>query len=436
MRAKALVFSLFIITTLAAAASAQGVNYKITQTMSMEGMPQAMTTTTYVKGPRKRTEQGAMMGMGGDVATVEQCDLKQTLQVNDKKKLYHIEAMNLGGDDAPVSPGGRGTSTPVKKGGTVTVTNSIVDTGERKQMFGFTARHVKTSMSMQSSPDACAQGDTKMEIDAWYIDLPEFSCPLPVRPMNYGPGARGGCNDRYVYHNTGAGKTGFPLEQTMTMGGGMTQTIHTVDLSRAPLDQALFNVPGAPYQAVTDASQLYGRPDMSAMMNAMKNGGDDEQGNNNRSSGNMGNMNMGNSSPAFNGIKVAVLMPTNRGENISTGDLQNYLIGRITGGNVMAMAASSEAEARSMGANYILWTDISKLKQSTAGKIGGMFGRATGAPTGGGNYDAQVDYKLVKLADESTVLSSKATSKSESNAQSAAEAMLGQEASAVLGAAK
>ena len=99
------------------------------------------------------------------------------------------------------------------------------------------------------------------------------------------------------------------------------------------------------------------------------------------------------------------------------------------------MAASSEAEARSMGANYILWSDISKLKQSTAGKIGGIFGRATGAPTGG-NYDAQVDFKLVKVSDGSTALSSKAMSKTENNAQGAAEAILGQEAAAVLAAAK
>ena len=61
MRAKALLLSLFIITVLAAAASAQQVTYKIKQTMEMEGMPQPMSTTTYVKGPRKRTEQGAMM---------------------------------------------------------------------------------------------------------------------------------------------------------------------------------------------------------------------------------------------------------------------------------------------------------------------------------------------------------------------------------------
>ena len=430
MRARALIIPLALTTLFAGAVSAQQTTYKITQTMSMEGMPQPITTTTYVKGPRKRTEQGAMMGMGGDVATIEQCDLKQNVKVNDKKKMYHIDPMEDGTGAAPARGNAGGVrSTPVKKGGTVTVTNSIVDTGERRQMFGMTARHLKTSMSMEASPDACMQGNMKTETDGWYIDLPDFSCPLPMRPMQYGPSARGGCEDHYVSHNSGSGKLGFPLEQTMSMNG-MTQVIHTTDFSRAPLDQMLFDVPTS-YTAVNDANELYGRPDMSAMMAAMNKGGDDQD--KNSSSGNM--RNMGTAAPAFSGIKVAVLIPTNRGDSVSTSDLQNFLIGRITGGNVMAMAASSEAEARSMGANYILWSDISKLKQSTAGKIGGIFGRATGAPTGG-NYDAQVDFKLVKVSDGSTALSSKAMSKTENNAQGAAEAILGQEAAAVLAAAK
>src|SRR5947208_8864623 len=122
--------------------------------MSMGSMPQPITTTTYVKGSRKRTEQGAIMGMGGDVATIEQCDLKQYVQVNDKKKLYHIDPM----DDASSATPSRGTpvkSQPVTKGGVVTYVSNITDTGERKTMYGMTARHVKTSMSMEASPDAC-----------------------------------------------------------------------------------------------------------------------------------------------------------------------------------------------------------------------------------------------------------------------------------------
>ncbi|MBM3415544.1 MAG: hypothetical protein FJY20_03660 [Bacteroidetes bacterium] len=51
-------------------ASAQ--QYKLKQTNSMMGMKSE--TTIYVKGMRKRTEQGAMMGMPAQPVTIEQCD--------------------------------------------------------------------------------------------------------------------------------------------------------------------------------------------------------------------------------------------------------------------------------------------------------------------------------------------------------------------------
>jgi curli biogenesis system outer membrane secretion channel CsgG len=107
-----------------------------------------------------------------------------------------------------------------------------------------------------------------------------------------------------------------------------------------------------------------------------------------------------------------------------------FLIDQLSGGNVRAIAVSSEADARAAGATYILTSDISKLKQS---KAGGLFGAVTGI-SAAAKFDAQVDYKLVKLADGSMVLSSKAASKSETEANAAAQNILGMEAVAVLGA--
>src|SRR5436190_8333473 len=128
------------------ATAAFGQNYKIKQTTSMSG--QKMESTVYVKGSRKRTESGGMMGMPNDVATIEQCDLKRTVQINDKKKLYYVDPMSVSEpDSAPVSKAPV-AATKAKKGGTVTYTSAITDTGERKQMFGLTARHLKTSMTM------------------------------------------------------------------------------------------------------------------------------------------------------------------------------------------------------------------------------------------------------------------------------------------------
>ena len=44
-------------------------------------------------------------------------------------------------------------------------------------MFGFTARHIKTSMEKKASPEACDK-DQKIETDGWYIDFQyAFECP-------------------------------------------------------------------------------------------------------------------------------------------------------------------------------------------------------------------------------------------------------------------
>jgi hypothetical protein len=48
--------------------------------------------------------------------------------------------------------------------------------GERKQMFGFNARHIKTSMVRTASPEACDK-DMKIETDGWYIDF-QLRCRL------------------------------------------------------------------------------------------------------------------------------------------------------------------------------------------------------------------------------------------------------------------
>ena len=76
-------------------------NYKIKQTISMNG--QTMSSTTFVKGSRKRTETSGMMGMGGDVANIEQCDLKRNVKVSDTKRMYFVEPFATDAD-IPVGP--------------------------------------------------------------------------------------------------------------------------------------------------------------------------------------------------------------------------------------------------------------------------------------------------------------------------------------------
>jgi len=411
-----------------------GQNYKIKQTSTING--QAMTNTTYVRGPRKRTESGGFMGMGGDVANIEQCDLKQNLKVNDKKNLYTIEPFDTGNATPAARPVAQPKAAmPAVRGGGVTYTSNITDTGERKQMFGMTARHLKTSTKIESSPDACNKTNMMMTSDGWYIDLPEFSCPMTFsNPMSYGGQNGGGCQDRTVTKSTGGGKLGFPLTEsrTTTMDGGtsFTSTTETIEFSKAMLEPTLFDIP-AGYTLAGNSQGLYGTPDYSAMMNT----GDDNSSASSSSSSMGGTQTSSKAPPKanFTGVKIGVVMPTNRGDSISASALQSFLIERLRSDSVMAIAVASEADAKTMGFDYALTTDITKLKQSTAGKIGGLFGKATGAPTSG-TFDAQAEYRLTKISEGKVVLQSKAANKSETEVNAAAQNVLGMEATAVLGA--
>ena len=417
-------------------------NYKIRQTMSMNG--QKMETITYVRGSRKRTEGGGIMGMGGDVADVEQCDLKRNLKISDKKKMYAIEPFDEGTGDTTPTPQSKVQSpkSKVEKGGTVTFTSNVNDTGERKQMFGLTARHIKTSMTMQASPDACMKENMKTETDGWYVDLPSFSCPITVRPqMPQMGGETGGCRDKMLFKTTGGGKLGFPLTETRTIKMGddaddptFTQIVETLEFSKATLADTLFDIP-AGYALTDNAQSLYGKPDMSAMMQNMGKMNDDEdkpQMPNKKGASN--NSSLPKTKKAGT-IRIGVLAPTNKaGENISTTNMQSFLVQKLTGENVEAVAISSESDAKSADCDYILTSDFSKLKQSTAGKIGGMFGKVTGTDTSSvSKYDAQIDFKLVGLNGGKTV-QNKAANKTETDVDRAAESVLSAEAQQILSA--
>ncbi len=427
-----------IITCSAAGSFAQ--NYKIKQSTSLSG--QTFESTVYVKGSRKRTENSGMMGFGGDIADIEQCDLKRNVKVNDKKKLYFIEPFAGGEVSEVVTPATRTpvTTGKVTKGGVVTMTSSIVDTGERKQMFGLTARRIKTVMTVESSPDACSKQNTRIETDGWYVDLPQFSCPVNVsrNPIPQTQQPRSGCQDRMVAKQSGGGRLGFPLQLTQTMDSGegdssFTQTIETIEFSKATLDDALFEVP-ANYTLANSSQDLYGRPDFSAMM-----GGNQNADEYNRKSAPTKTYTPPTPAVKRPGVKrIGVLAPTNRsGESVSITNLQSYLVEKLSFGNVEGIAVGSEADARAADCDYILTSDFSKLKQSTSSKIGGLFGKVTNTDSSASlNYEAQVDFKLVKLAGGVSVLQNKASSKTAGNVVRAAEAVLALEAAAVLSAAK
>ncbi|MEI9810107.1 MAG: hypothetical protein WDO16_20805 [Bacteroidota bacterium] len=132
--------------------------YKLRQSTSMTGMKSE--STIYVKGPRKRTEGGGYAGMPNNIITVEQCDLQRTIKINDKKKLYYIEPFSketeevIEEDVKPVAVKNKtaaATTQPKEKtGGVINMWYNITDTGERKKMYGLTARHVWSTQKIKT----------------------------------------------------------------------------------------------------------------------------------------------------------------------------------------------------------------------------------------------------------------------------------------------
>ncbi len=427
---------LMCLLTTAGVAQVSAQNYKIKQVSTMMG--QKMESTVYVKAPRKRTEGGGIMGIGANVATIEQCDLKQTVKLNDKRKIYTVEPFAMPSDEASPAPSSRPRPQPqekAEKGGTMTMTSKIIDTGERKQMFGFNARHIKTSMKMESSPDACSQVNMEVDTDGWYIDLPQFSCPVNASadiPPQYDKPTRSGCRDKVVVRSSGGGKLGFPLMETQTMNGGQgqsfTRSMETVELSRATLDDALFEIP-ANYKLADNDQAIY-KPDLGEMRKAA------EEAKKNGSGGETSMLDpstFGQSGAKRPGVKrIGVLVPTNgTSENVSTGELRAILTQQLGSGNVEAVAINNAADARGAGCDYVLSSSVTRLKQSTAGKIGGFLGKVTNTDTSqSSTWDIQIDFNLTTV-DGQSVLSKSVNDKVKGSVEMASSSVLSKEAAAV-----
>jgi len=216
-------------------------------------------------------------------------------------------------------------------------------------------------------------------------------------------------------------------------GQDFSISTETIEFSKATLDDALFDIP-AGYSLANSQSDLYGKPDYSGMAQAAKNGG----GSGNSADGNFGSEPVRASAAAAKrpGTKrIGVMMPTNQtSETFSASNVQSSLIQRLTSGNVDAVAVRSEAEARAANCDYLLSSQVSKLKQSTAGKIGGMFGKVMNTGSPGGSFDGQVDFSLTSLSNGQSVIQNKGAAKVSGNAEAAAQELISQEAGTVLGA--
>jgi outer membrane lipoprotein SlyB len=344
-------------------------------------------TVLYIKGPRMRNEMGGGLG----ITTIVQCDLKRTLTINEKTKTYMISPT-----DAVGSPAADGDGGPVpvtqpnpqqqpQRGGVVNITNTITDTGERKEMFGFTARHIKTSMVKTASPEACDK-DMKVETDGWYIDFQyAFECPGQTQKyQSYVPRPQPGCQDEVRTKTVGSAKLGFPLLVKTTIyqpdGKTTSTTQEVLELSRTPLDAALFDVPSG-YTLAKNMQELYGMGQTSSVA------GIGRPSNSGSSSTTSSSTTSSPSSVAVGPkkegvIRIGLFLPR---AQVTAGDamqaaegLRNGFANSLKAPNVEVISVSTVDEARQRECDYVLSTSMSVKK----GGGGSLFGRAIGNVAG------------------------------------------------------
>ncbi len=462
------------------------VKIKTKQTMS----GQTTENTTYIKGKRQRTEM-----MGGVMVTITQCDLGKDLRLAPQTKTYTVSyyADANGNPTTPVSQSSM--AAPITKGGIVNVTTTIKDTGERKQMFGYTARHIIQTIEMESSADACYPTKNKMEMDMWVIDA-EFgiACTNNSYSSYNGGGKAGGCRDKILPKTIGTAKSGYPLYQKMTSFDGSGKESYSmvqevVELSKTTLEPSLFEAP-ADYREVSDASQMYAASSMSSTSGVSYNGGNNSSVSYSGPSLILGNQSAGNSPSSLSSniksattqtnvdqpqvgakkegtVRVGVIVKTTAaGEGIAAADLsaavQNSLGQYLKGTKVEVvsieakLAQAQVAEAQEKQCNYVLLATAAH-KKGGGGGFGG-FGRMLGsvAPMmGGGSIVGQIatsaiitatsmsgnmkskdelslDLKLQSTADSSVALARQLKVKAKSDGEDIISAIIEQAATAIL----
>jgi len=378
---------------------------------------QISENSTYIKGARQRFEFPG-------ITMISQCDLKRNVQLHEGTKHYLITSTEppppvaapaaadattdaeMAAQAAAMSKGGRGGAPPKPKGGVITETVTLTDTGERKPMFGFEARRIRTVLARQPGEGACETKVTTVETDGWYVDLPEhLSCPAiaAAPPPSAGPPS---CVDRVTSEQKGEGKIGFAVSTTITTTvtdakekdkdkekDVTAMSMEVVDLKVTTLDKALFDVP-PDYTEVKDYKTLL--PSIAA-------GGT-------VSDAVFGSVADGTSTvaPKKDGvIRVGVVAPANKsGKELPDMRLLGSMLGGFTkqpfeGLPVSgATAAELDRDAASKGCDYVLVSEIAEIKTSKPNKVGGMLKKVSGDSNAPSEiHDVRVDYKLFAVGD-------------------------------------
>jgi hypothetical protein len=316
------------------------------------------TSTVAMKGARQRIDYGT------ELVVLQECDLGRVVQVSDANRKYLVAA---------AAPPAAATG---PASGVVTYTTTVTDTGERKMFFNNQARHIRTTLTKEATPQSCDAKKERVETDGWYIDAPAgLVCAAMTQAVPVS--ANGQCHDEIRIAGDDFSKIGYPVAYSMTTTGAdgksSTMSMEVTDLARSTLPATLFLVPDG-YTEVKSLEAL----SRSSVVAPKK----------------PGVMRVG-VAPVANKAKGDISLDAlHEALVVSLGDAQVDAV-QLTG----TTPAEIAADARASEADFILTTDVAEVKQGGGGVLGKLSGAAPNA------YNAKVDFKLAPVAGGSARLS-------------------------------
>jgi hypothetical protein len=359
---------------------------------------QVSQNTAYLQGARQRVEFPGLV-------TLEQCDLKRSVMLNMAVKRYRVQpypeptaSKPAAATDAdPMAQMAQAMSAaqkPQQRGGVVTFTTTLSDTLERQQMFGLEARRIRTVIVKQSSPSACDKSPLRIEVDGWYVDLPEqTACTRPAAPPPPKSADPAVCSDAIETSVHGDVRLGFPVKLTTatTTGEGKNAETSTTQqdvtaLEIARLDRALFEVP-SDFSEASSTAEIVPALAKGESLNEVLFGSTAD-----------GTSAAAPKKPGV--VRFGILQPVNKtSREISVTGLREDLVSKFkrSGYEALPLAGSSasaiQQDAAQLNCDYLMLAEIVEAKTSKPGKLSGLTKMAGGGPPKD-SHDVKIDYKL------------------------------------------
>ncbi len=346
--------------------------WKVTSRYVADGVE--TLTSVYAGAKRQRVE------LPGGTTIVTQCDLSRTVQMNDRARAYAIVPFT-----APPAAPATTDGPPPKPGAGVLVTTTGTDTGERREMFGQQARHLKLVTTTEPTPQACDKKKGRVETDGWFADIPELQECAGAKAVRTAVEPAGACRDPRVEQRAGIAVDGFPLAYSVTAFDGAGKelsklVVEVTALTREDLAAPMFEPP-AGFTALPDAESLIAAARRVEL---------EELG----------------TTPKLAGrIRIGVAPTADKsGKSAATDAVRSDLLENFSTKPFEAVPLSAgtpaeqEAEARKKECDYLVRPELGSLKTSAPGKLGGLVRRASGGGAPTEIHEADVAMELVPVS--------------------------------------